>query len=193
MCQCNFRKKHWKSVKISDFGPSLSVESWFCLVSCPPLVWKHDLLRKLQSLSKHFAIASTFLHVSLSLPQLSLSQGLCTNGLLDQCLIKMSISLSLCRELSCSRMWTNTKLVNACNYELWRLSLLKLFCLVACCFILSKFIMNWLYYTFTMNVCGLHLFVASCNYTSILPKILVYKFGWCHDCRIIPQWPNQDI
>ena len=34
--------------------------------------------------------------------------------------------------------------------------------------------------------------VASWNYTSILPKILVYKFGWCHDCRIIPQWPNQD-
>ena len=84
-------------------------------------------------------------------------------------------SFCLC-ELSCSRMWTNSKLVSACNFELCRLSLLKLFCLVACCFILSKFIMNWLHYTFTMCVdytCLLHLVTIHLS----CPKYLFTNLG----------------
>ena len=156
MCQWDFRRKHWKSVKIFDFGPSLLAESWFCSDLCLSLAWKHKLLRKFQSLSKHFAIASTFLHFSLSLPQLSLSQGLCTNVLLGQCLIKMSIILSLCALVQQN---VNQFQVGQC-LQLWTLETFTSEIILPCCLLLyykQVLGINWANYTFTMNVCGLHL------------------------------------
>ena len=130
MCQW---KEHWKSVKISDFCPSLSVESWFCSNSCPPLVWKHDLLRNLQSLSKHFAIASTFLHVSLSSPQVSLSRAVYQWVLLDQCLIKMRISLFVPWALLQQNV--NQFQVGQC-LQLWTLETFTSEIILPCCLLL---------------------------------------------------------
>ena len=152
-------------MNISDFGPSLSVESWFCSDSCPPLVaW---------SLTQAPIPFQTFCYCINSPPCLSfLASTKPQSGSVHQ-LVARSVpdkdeqwaSSCLC-ELSCSRMWTNSKLVNACNFGTSEAFTFEI--ILPCCLLLhfkQVLGMNWLNYTLTMNVCGLHLFVASYNFT----------------------------
>ena len=177
-------------MKISYFGPSFSVESWYCSDSCL-------LSLEAWSLTQAPIPFQTFCYCINFPPCLSLlastePQSGCVPMGVARSLPDKDEHQSLFVSWALLQQNVNQFQVGQC-LQLWTLETFTSEIILPCCLLIYfKLVYHELTSLHIHYECVWITPVASWNYTSILPKILVYKFGWCHDCRIIPQWPNQD-